>query len=566
MLLANSAMDDETLRDELLTLLVAGHETTANALAWALERLARHPGAWERLRSGDEAYLDAVVKETLRLRPVIPIVLRLLKAPMEIAGYELPAGVAVAPSILLLHTRADVYPEPFAFRPERFLEKPAGTYTWIPFGGGVRRCLGASFALFEMKAVLRAIAANVTLTRAGPPGAGAPDPPRGHARAPPRRADRHGGLGAIRSAWAPRATGPSGSLSTDVARPAPPSRDLRLRRHAHPLAARRAQRVHRQLGVDEVEAVPREQGGDAVAGVGHGEHALQRRRLDALQDRRQQPRPHRGRPGRRSSRRWTSATRPSSRSRTRRTRAAGASRSAAGAAAAGRPRWPPARRARASRAPATPGARPRAALRPAARPSGRAARPTPRPPRSPTGIAPRISNVSRAQAISGLLRHLLHLPRQQRTGRPRVLVARIPRPARARRGLEAPVAQRDVEAVQAGTIAAVGRLGRVHAAVGHGEQVGHGLAVGGEHGHADRRAHATATVGRRPRSARPAPRARARPCRARRPSRRRPGRSARPRTRRRPGAPPGRARARSAAAAARPRAAPRRPPRGRGRR
>jgi cytochrome P450 len=161
MLLANTAMDDATLLDELLTLLVAGHETTANALAWALERLARHPSAWERLRTQDEAYLDAVAKETLRLRPVIPIVLRLLKAPLEIAGYELPPGIAVAPSILLLHTREDIYPEPFAFRPERFLEKPAGTYTWIPFGGGVRRCLGASFALFEMKAVLRAVAANV---------------------------------------------------------------------------------------------------------------------------------------------------------------------------------------------------------------------------------------------------------------------------------------------------------------------------------------------------------------------------------------------------------------------
>jgi len=162
LLLATTEMDDATLRDELLTLLVAGHETTANALAWALERLARHPGAWDRLRTGDEAYLDAVVKETLRLRPVIPIVLRVLKAPMEIAGYELPAGVAVAPSILLLHTREDVYPEPFAFRPERFLEQPAGTYTWIPFGGGVRRCLGASFAQFEMKAVLRAIARHVS--------------------------------------------------------------------------------------------------------------------------------------------------------------------------------------------------------------------------------------------------------------------------------------------------------------------------------------------------------------------------------------------------------------------
>jgi cytochrome P450 family 135 len=162
MLLTADAMDEATLRDELLTLLVAGHETTATALAWALERLARHPDTWERLRDGDEDYLDAVIKETLRLRPVIPIVLRVLKQPLEIAGYALPAGVAVAPSILLMHTRADVYPDPFAFRPERFLSQPAGTYTWIPFGGGVRRCLGASFAVFEMKTVLRAIAQGVT--------------------------------------------------------------------------------------------------------------------------------------------------------------------------------------------------------------------------------------------------------------------------------------------------------------------------------------------------------------------------------------------------------------------
>jgi cytochrome P450 family 135 len=172
MLLTADAMDEATLRDELLTLLVAGHETTATALAWALERLARHPDKWERLneRSGgepagrdrcDEDYLDAVIKETLRLRPVIPIVLRVLKQPLEIAGYALPAGVAVAPSILLMHTRADVYPDPFAFRPERFLSQPAGTYTWIPFGGGVRRCLGASFAVFEMKTVLRAVAQGV---------------------------------------------------------------------------------------------------------------------------------------------------------------------------------------------------------------------------------------------------------------------------------------------------------------------------------------------------------------------------------------------------------------------
>jgi cytochrome P450 len=160
MLLA-SGMDDETLRNELLTLLVAGHETTATALAWALERLAHHPAAWERLRTGDEDYLDATCKEVLRLRPVVPAVLRLLKAPLTIAGHELPPGVAIQPNILLMHTRADVYPDPFAFRPERFLEQPAGTYTWIPFGGGVRRCLGASFALFEMKAVLRAVAAAV---------------------------------------------------------------------------------------------------------------------------------------------------------------------------------------------------------------------------------------------------------------------------------------------------------------------------------------------------------------------------------------------------------------------
>ena len=153
-----SPMTDEELRDELVTLLVAGHETTATALSWALERLARHPTAWRRLREGDEEYLDAVVKETLRLRPVLPIVVRRLTAPMTIGGFDLPAGVSVAPCIQLVHRRPDVYPEPRAFRPERFLERPAGTYTWIPFGGGVRRCLGASFAQFEMAAVLRVLA------------------------------------------------------------------------------------------------------------------------------------------------------------------------------------------------------------------------------------------------------------------------------------------------------------------------------------------------------------------------------------------------------------------------
>jgi cytochrome P450 len=158
-----SPMSDEELRDELMTLLVAGHETTASSLAWAVERLVRRPGSLERLREGDDEYVDAVCKETLRLRPILALVLRRLTEPMEIGGRVLPAGVNVAPCIYLVHRRPDVYPEPLAFRPERFLEQPAGTYTWIPFGGGVRRCLGASFALFEMRVVLRELVARLEL-------------------------------------------------------------------------------------------------------------------------------------------------------------------------------------------------------------------------------------------------------------------------------------------------------------------------------------------------------------------------------------------------------------------
>ena len=169
-----SPMTDAELRDELMTLLVAGHETTATGLAWAVERLVRNPAALERLReevaAGDEAYVDAVVKETLRLRPVLAIVLRKLMAPMEIAGHELPAGVNVVPCIYLMHRRPDIYPDPRAFRPERFLEQPAGTYTWIPFGGGVRRCLGAAFAQFEMKTVLTALVGTVDLRPVQPRG------------------------------------------------------------------------------------------------------------------------------------------------------------------------------------------------------------------------------------------------------------------------------------------------------------------------------------------------------------------------------------------------------------
>ena len=154
-----SPMSDAEIRDELLTLLVAGHETTATALSWAVERLSRHPPKLERLReevlAGEEAYLTATIQETLRLRPVIVIVLRCLTEPVELGGYELPAGAAVVPSIHLIHRDPEIYPDPEAFLPERFLVEPPGTYTWIPFGGGVRRCLGASFAQFEMAVVLR---------------------------------------------------------------------------------------------------------------------------------------------------------------------------------------------------------------------------------------------------------------------------------------------------------------------------------------------------------------------------------------------------------------------------
>jgi len=163
-------MSDQELRDELMTLLVAGHETTATALAWAVERLVRHPEKLTRLRdevaAGEDEYLDAVCKETLRLRPVLPVVARVLKQDVEIGGYRLPAGVTVTPCIHLIHRRPDIYPEPRRFRPERFLEQPAGTYTWIPFGGGVRRCLGATFALFEMKQVLSSIVSRMQLSPA----------------------------------------------------------------------------------------------------------------------------------------------------------------------------------------------------------------------------------------------------------------------------------------------------------------------------------------------------------------------------------------------------------------
>ena len=155
------------LRDQLVTVLAAGHETTAASLAWALERLAHHPAALARMRAPDEDYLEAVVKEVLRVRPVLSIAARKVAAPFELGGWTLPAGVHVAPCIYLAHRRPQAWPDPTAFRPERFLGAAPEPYTYLPFGGGVRRCAGAAFAMLEMKEVLRAVARRFALR---PPG------------------------------------------------------------------------------------------------------------------------------------------------------------------------------------------------------------------------------------------------------------------------------------------------------------------------------------------------------------------------------------------------------------
>ena len=158
-----SPMSEQELRDELMTLLVAGHETTASELAWGFERLTRSPAVLARLAAeidsedGDE-YLTATVQEILRRRPVLPNTApRLVKQPVNIGGWDYPPGVCVVANAYLVHHDPEIYPDPYAFRPERFLEEQPGTYTWIPFGGGRRRCLGASFALVEMKIVLQAV-------------------------------------------------------------------------------------------------------------------------------------------------------------------------------------------------------------------------------------------------------------------------------------------------------------------------------------------------------------------------------------------------------------------------
>ncbi len=166
-----SAMDDTELRDQLMTLLLAGHETTATGLAWAFDLLVHHPEALERLRAeleaGERGYLDAVVNESLRVRPVVPFTGRELRATAELGGYELPAGTVVMAGIYLAHTRGDVYAEPYAFRPERFLGDDAPeTFAWIPFGGGTRRCIGAAFAQFEMRVVIETVLRSVRMRAA----------------------------------------------------------------------------------------------------------------------------------------------------------------------------------------------------------------------------------------------------------------------------------------------------------------------------------------------------------------------------------------------------------------
>ena len=163
-----AAMSDSELRDELFTMLGAGHETTATGLAFAFELLLRDPAVLGRLREEieageDDAYLDAVVKETLRLRPIIDGAERTLTKPRTVAGWALPAGAKVYPGILLVHMREDLYPEPERFRPERFVDEGAESYTWLPFGGGIRRCIGAALAQAEMAEVLRAAVPAVEL-------------------------------------------------------------------------------------------------------------------------------------------------------------------------------------------------------------------------------------------------------------------------------------------------------------------------------------------------------------------------------------------------------------------
>jgi cytochrome P450 len=164
-------LTDEELRDQLVTLLLAGHETTASALSWALHELGRDHRqltlAREAAHTGDDDHLEAVLKESMRLHPVIPMVVRTLMRPTTVGGWDLPAGATVGPSILIAHSRSDNHPDPERFDPTRFLGQNPPVNTWIPFGGGVRRCIGAGFSLMEGVAVLRAVLTAYDVTALG---------------------------------------------------------------------------------------------------------------------------------------------------------------------------------------------------------------------------------------------------------------------------------------------------------------------------------------------------------------------------------------------------------------
>ena len=166
-------LSDQEVRDELLTLVLAGHETTANSLAWTWERLVRFPQAHDRLReavrSGDGAgEVERVIQEAMRSRPVIPMIGRRVTVPWRLGEYAVPANTPVLMSILLIHHREDLYPDPFAFRPDRWEDRKPGTYEWIPFGGGIRRCLGAALAMAEQRVVLETMARRLDLVAADP--------------------------------------------------------------------------------------------------------------------------------------------------------------------------------------------------------------------------------------------------------------------------------------------------------------------------------------------------------------------------------------------------------------
>jgi cytochrome P450 len=163
-------LSDQEVRDELVTLLLAGHETTATGLAWTFDLLLHAPRVLERAAQGDDEYLDAVVKESLRVRPVIPGVGRVVRGePFKLGEWVIPPGVEINPSIRMIHRRGDLYPGPEEFRPERFLSSGApDTYTWVPFGGGTRRCIGASFAQMEMRIVIARVLERTSLRAADP--------------------------------------------------------------------------------------------------------------------------------------------------------------------------------------------------------------------------------------------------------------------------------------------------------------------------------------------------------------------------------------------------------------